>query len=208
MNPWEEINLSDYENHMKLESVYQLQALNKMMWGQLNDYDVSSVLILGVAGGNGLNHVDRDKINVVYGVDINEDYLKICKERYPVLEDLFVPIRADITNEFCELPKADIVIADLFVEYVGCEIFASTIRKIKPKYVSVIIQVNEDDGFVSDSPYMAELKKLEKVHFCIDEKETTLSMKKIDYNLSYRTEENLPNGKKLIRLDYCFNLKD
>lgn len=55
---------------------------------------------------------------------------------------------------------------------------------------------------------MAELKKLEKVHFCIDEKETTLSMKKIDYNLSYRTEENLPNGKKLIRLDYCFNLKD
>ncbi len=27
-NPWEKINLSDYENHMSLESVYQLQILN------------------------------------------------------------------------------------------------------------------------------------------------------------------------------------
>jgi hypothetical protein len=27
-NPWEEIPLSDYENHMKLDSVMQLQAMN------------------------------------------------------------------------------------------------------------------------------------------------------------------------------------
>ena len=27
-NPWEEISLSDYENHMKLDSVMQLQAMN------------------------------------------------------------------------------------------------------------------------------------------------------------------------------------
>lgn len=27
-NPWEEILLTDYENHMKLESVMQLQAMN------------------------------------------------------------------------------------------------------------------------------------------------------------------------------------
>ncbi len=28
MNPWEEISLSDYENHMSLDSVKQLQAMN------------------------------------------------------------------------------------------------------------------------------------------------------------------------------------
>lgn len=28
MNPWKSIGLSDYENHMSLESVQQLQALN------------------------------------------------------------------------------------------------------------------------------------------------------------------------------------
>ena len=30
-NPWEEIPLADYENHMKLDSVMQLQAMNEMM---------------------------------------------------------------------------------------------------------------------------------------------------------------------------------
>ena len=30
MNPWEEISLSDYENHMSLDSVKQLQAMNEM----------------------------------------------------------------------------------------------------------------------------------------------------------------------------------
>ena len=58
-NPWEEISLSDYENHMKLGSVMQLQAMNEMMKGQFNDYPVSSVIVLGVAGGNGLEHIQK-----------------------------------------------------------------------------------------------------------------------------------------------------
>ena len=44
-NPWEEISLSDYENHMKLDSVMQLQNMNQMMKGQFNAYPVSSVMI-------------------------------------------------------------------------------------------------------------------------------------------------------------------
>lgn len=60
-NPWEEIPLSDYENHMKLDSVMQLQTMNQMMKGQLNAYPVSSVIILGIAGGNGLEHIDKNK---------------------------------------------------------------------------------------------------------------------------------------------------
>ena len=35
-NPWETIKLDDYENHMKLASVSQLQAMNQMMKGQLD----------------------------------------------------------------------------------------------------------------------------------------------------------------------------
>ena len=31
INPWEKIPLSDYESHMKLESVMQLQMMNRMM---------------------------------------------------------------------------------------------------------------------------------------------------------------------------------
>ena len=31
-NPWKEIPLTDYESHMKLDSVMQLQAMNKMIY--------------------------------------------------------------------------------------------------------------------------------------------------------------------------------
>ena len=31
-NPWEEIKLDDYENHMSLESAYQLQVLNEIKY--------------------------------------------------------------------------------------------------------------------------------------------------------------------------------
>lgn len=30
-NPWKDINLSDYESHMALDSVQQLQAMNQNM---------------------------------------------------------------------------------------------------------------------------------------------------------------------------------
>ena len=87
-NPWEEINLSDYENHMKLDSVMQLQTLNSLMKDQFEHYPVTSSMVLGVAGGNGLEHVDRNKYQTVYGIDINEGYLKAAKERFPELSDV------------------------------------------------------------------------------------------------------------------------
>ena len=69
MNPWKEIRLSDYENHMSLDSVQQLQALNQIMKEQFRIYEMfrakpdiydelpGYAMILGVAGGNGLEHI-------------------------------------------------------------------------------------------------------------------------------------------------------
>ena len=37
-NPWEEISLDDYEKHMSLESVRQLQAMNAIMKEQFAAY--------------------------------------------------------------------------------------------------------------------------------------------------------------------------
>lgn len=54
-NPWEEIDLDDYENHMRLDSVYQLQTLSAMMKEQFRSDNFKTVMILGIAGGNGLD---------------------------------------------------------------------------------------------------------------------------------------------------------
>ena len=70
-NPWEKIPLKDYEAHMSLESVRQLQAMHEIMRDQLNVYPAESLMILGVAGGNGVDYV-REKagegnLKKVYG---------------------------------------------------------------------------------------------------------------------------------------------
>lgn len=74
-HPWEQILLSDYENHMQLNTVMQLQVLNDIMQQQLNGFPVNSAMVLGVAGGNGLEHTDPSRLRRLYGVDINREYL-------------------------------------------------------------------------------------------------------------------------------------
>ena len=84
-NPWETITLEDYENHMKLDSVRQLQGLNHLMRSQLNAFPASSVMVLGVAGGNGLEHIRDGQFEKVYGVDVNAAYLEAAARLHPAL---------------------------------------------------------------------------------------------------------------------------
>jgi hypothetical protein len=201
-NPWEKIELSDYENHMSLESVYQLQVLNQMMGEQFEAYDVDTIMILGIAGGNGLEHIDKSKIKKVYGVDVNQDFLAECKKRYESLGDVLETIRADLTDERLELPHSGLLVANLLVEYIGYKCFQRIVGLVKPSYVSCIIQINTSDSFVSDSPYLHAFDCLEEVHHQMDEQSLTDCMSQIGYGLKYTAEKLLPNGKKFVRLDY------
>lgn len=204
-NPWEEIPLSDYENHMKLDSVQQLQTMNRMMKHQFTLRGNGSAMVLGIAGGNGLEHVIQSNLSRIYGVDINSDYLEYCKQRYPQLDGKLECICADLTQSAATLPHADLLIANLVIEYIGYECFCRTVSKVQPKHVSCIIQVNVDDGFVSDSPYLHVFDGLERVHHQMQEDRLTEAMKAIGYSLCDKKEEMLPNGKKLVELDYILD---
>ncbi|HMM20544.1 MAG TPA: class I SAM-dependent methyltransferase [Selenomonadales bacterium] len=201
-NPWKDVKLDDYENHMKLASVKQLQTMNEIMRDQFYRYEISSVMVLGVAGGNGLNHIVPDKFRVVYGVDINAAYLEEAQKRYPLLQRIFRPIQADLTDGSLILPQADLVIANLLIEYIGYDNFQRTIGNTNPEYVSCIIQINLDDGFVSDSPYLHAFDHLGEVHHPIAESKLTEKMNEIGYKSVFREQRPLPNGKEFLRLDY------
>ena len=201
-NPWNDISLKDYENHMKLDSVGQLQALNAFMRVQLNGYPIKTAMVLGVAGGNGLEHVDAEKLGKVYGVDVNEKYLEQCAERYAYLRDVFECVCCDLTDDRITLPHVDMVIADLLVEYIGYDCFKKNIVKIRPKYVSCVIQVNTSEAFVSQSPYIHSFDGLDSVHRNIEEDELNKTMGSINYVSADRAVRELPNGKKLILLTY------
>lgn len=202
-NPWKLIDLEDYENHMKLNTVSQLQAMNQIMRDQLNRYNVASVIIFGVAGGNGLNHIERGMFHVVYGLDINASYLVECKNRYPELEEVLCLIEADLLNETVQLPETDLVIANLLIEYIGYDCFQHAIQKCSPLYVSCVIQLNSDgNSFVSDSPYLQAFDRLADVHHQMEEEKLTAVLDETGYQFTFKEEILLPNGKKLIRLDY------
>jgi len=202
-NPWRSIALSDYEKHMSLESVMQLQSMNRSMKSQLSEYPADTVMILGIAGGNGLEHIDRNKYCSVYAVDINADYLKAAWERYPELHNCLECLELDLSAETEKLPHAGLLIANLLVEYIGYDTFKKAVLQVKPDHVSCIIQINSGEGeWVSDSPYIHVFDGLESVHRQMDENELTRTMCETGYELIKSSSDALPNGKSLVRLDY------
>ena len=202
-NPWEDIKLDDYEKHMSLDSVKQLQTMNMIMKSQFEDYPVDSVIVFGIAGGNGLEHADRNKYRTVYGVDINEEYLRAVELRYADLADVLRCMKLDLINESDRLPRAGLIIANLLIEYIGYEVFKNAVVKVDPDYVSCVIQINTDTKqWVSDSPYLHLFDRLDEVHHQMEENELDAAMNEIGYSKIMSRKEPLPNGKALLRLDY------
>ncbi|MDO5139285.1 MAG: methyltransferase type 11 [Oscillospiraceae bacterium] len=145
-NPWKDISLSDYESHMSLDSVYQLQTMNRAMKDQFERFPVDSVMVFGIAGGNGLEHIDPEKFDRVYGIDINPLYLEAIGKRYESLSGRLECLCLDLTSESDRLPHAELVIANLLIEYIGCDAFREAVAASAPVYVSCMIQINEDTG--------------------------------------------------------------
>lgn len=108
-NPWTDISLDDYEKHMSLSSVNQLQTMNAMMKEQFEAYPVKSAMVLGVAGGNGLEHVRPEKYAAVYGIDINRQYLAAVAERHADLAGILQCLCVDLTSECEKLSVSELV---------------------------------------------------------------------------------------------------
>ncbi len=164
---------------------------------------MTSAIVFGVAGGNGLEHVNLRKYSKIYGIDINNAYLDNVKKRYSFMEDILECKRIDLTCETDMLPEAELVIANLVIEYVGLEPFKKGILKTGARYVSCIIQINTDEeSWVSDSPYLHSFDGLDAVHHQMEEQSLVMAMNEIGFNLLKKDAMPLPNGKKLVMLDF------
>lgn len=201
-NPWRKVSLSDYESHMQLPDVGQLQALNNIMRHQFNDFPVKTLCILGVAGGNGLEHIDCESIEKAYGVDINQDYLKSCRQRYGHMNETLSLLNLDLTQQDAQIPAVELIVANLLIEYIGLEVFSVRLQNHPAKYVSCVIQKNNGDSFVSTSPYQDAFVDISQVHHEINEETTLAAMKAIGFSLIAKDITVLPNQKQLITLDF------
>lgn len=201
-SPWETVPLDAYEAHMASPQVGQLQALGEIMRRQLLRHAQDSVCVLGVAGGNGLEHIDASRIQKVYGIDISADYLDACRHRFSYLGGRLELLRMDLSDAACCLPNTELVIADLVIEYVGAEAFAQLIRASRPAAVCCAVQRSGNAAFVSASPAAESLHCLDAVHRDVEPEALAEALARVGYRQTFCEEYALPNGKQLVCLDF------
>lgn len=203
-HPWRQIDLDLYERHMSDPRVGQLQRLREITGEQLATYPSRVIGVLGVAGGNGLDLVDAETTDAVYGYDINPDYLAVCGSRYrddfgDRLHLVETRIGRGLTIE-----RVGLLIANLVVEYIGLDEFAAFAAANVPSIgvLSCVVQRNDAEAFVSSTDYAPSFDALASVSSDIDPDTLTSAMSDAGFVALGRWEYPLPNDKTLVRQDF------
>lgn len=140
-NPWLNIPLEDYERHMSHHMVGQLTLLNSLTKKYLDEIKPETAVFLGVAGGNGLEHINNSITRRVIGIDINQEYLDTALKRYEHAIPSLQLMNLDITKHAKSICRADFVWAALVLEYTGVnkaiEFCTNNIRKDGHLIVSI-----------------------------------------------------------------------
>ena len=123
------------------------------------------------------------------------------KKRYANINNLKT-LFLDLRTDFQKLQQADLIIANLLIEYVGYNIFKSIIEWVKPKYISCVIQVDSNESFVSESEYIHKFDCLESIHTSINADILNDTLNLIGYKPIYKKENILPNKKMLLQLSF------
>ena len=206
-NPWQDFPHDIYERHMGHGNVRQLQMLARITGEQLalvSDAQRPVVAMLGITDGNGLQNVQQGQYASIIGMDINKEFLNICRARYSNLPLELHQIDLTIEHDRAAaiLAKADLVTANLVVRHIGLDNFIAIAAKLTKPIVSATVQFDPDGDAVSHSGLEAEFERLQEHRQESGEPPLTAAMIDAGYGLTGRTEYALPNGKFFIRLDY------
>lgn len=104
--------------------------------------------------------------------------------------------------EYQKLPSAQLLIANLLVEYIGYACFQRVVQHVSPQYVSCIVQINMKTQWVSESPYQNVFDDLEQVHHQMEEHSLRSAMQDIGYHEIRELEYKLSGDKRLVQIDF------
>lgn len=197
-NPWLTVPLSDYEGHMRSSNVEQLDVLSELFARVLSVTRPASVAILGIAGGNGLEHIDSVLTKRIVGIDVNDDYLEAVRERYASLPGLELHW-LDLSKETLRLQPVQLVHAALVFEHAGIgQTLDNALSLVAPGgTMSVVLQrPSQTEAGVSPTAF-STLQNL-KPHFTlIDPQWLKETLENRGLVLKEQTEHSLPAGKAL-----------
>ena len=197
-NPWIEIPLEDYENHMSHSSVGQLQVLNSLTQKYLNIIQPKTCVFLGIAGGNGLEYIDNKVTKKVIGIDINQDYLNTTSERYSDKIDVLDLINLDIIENTEAICEADFIWAALVLEYTGVEKALEFVKNNLQIGGHLIVSIQSNNGvqYVSQTA-IESVKKVGNIFQLIDSEILLTKAEEMGLKLIDNEDFVFPNGKSL-----------
>jgi SAM-dependent methyltransferase len=198
-NPWLEISLTDYENHMT--KVSQMQVLNELTKECLEKYKPENFALLGCSGGNGLEHIKNEITEKVYAIDINPEYLAKVRNKYEKTVTNLITLNIDLRNDDLTIKNIDLLFAGLILEYLEPEKALSKILKTlrKEGILLIVIQKTKQTSFVSKTKYKS-LEKLSTVSKEVNEGKLTEFLSQKNMILTERKEIKLNENKSFVVL--------
>jgi len=196
MNPWLAVPLEDYEGHMSSDPVNQLGPLADLFGEALARLRPGSVAVLGVAAGNGLQHVDGTITTRVVGIDINPGYLAATQERFHDLRGLEL-VCADLEHDAINVEPVALVHAALVFEHAGIgRCLENAVSLVATGgHLSVVLQ-NPTEGreAVTPSPFSAMGTLADNFTF-VDPHRLRRLLAQQDLRLTHQSRLALSSGK-------------
>lgn len=115
---------------MALPSVGQAQLLGTALERTVNQFQPRSLAVFGVAGGNGLELVERAMVRRVVALDFNPDYLALCTHRHATSFDQFEPVLHDLSQGPPAIAPVECIFAGLVLEYLCVELFCGYLASL------------------------------------------------------------------------------
>ncbi|HEX7625321.1 MAG TPA: class I SAM-dependent methyltransferase [Anaeromyxobacteraceae bacterium] len=117
-NPWSLVSASEYEAHMGPQGADELAPLSAIFGKVYAARRPRRLAVLGVATGNGLEHVDPAVTRRTVGLDVNLSYLAVTRQRFMRLGASLELLCADLERAQLDADGFDLVHAALVLEYV------------------------------------------------------------------------------------------
>ena len=164
-NPWTVVPASDYEKHMGPDGVDQLAPLSSIFQEIYLAAQPDTVVLLGCAAGNGLEHVNPAVTQKVTGVDVNLQYLGIARQRFMHLGPKLELFCSEAEKFRAQPGSVDLIHAALIFEYLHPEVLVRRISEwLAPTgTTSVVLQLPGGEGPTAPSKTMQLIAKAMKL---------------------------------------------
>lgn len=203
INPWLKVPLNDYEKHMSHQSVGQLELLCNLTNEKLKKYKPESFAIFGIAGGNGLEHIDNSITKSVIGIDINNYYLEECRKRFSTKIQNLTLYNCNIITE--KLPDflVNLLMASLIFEYIDIKTGLEKVYNHISENGILTAIIQKNNNVTSVSPTGVEsIKEIGSVFKIVDELKFEKKAIETGFTMYSKSEHFLVNGKSFICCDF------